>query len=207
MATNNININDKEYEAGPDIDLDVEEVRRSDGSRLTEKAAEQLGKEIARRGRGRPSLTGEGKHSPHVSFRIQPEIREATERYAEASGKSISQVAREALEVYVEQVIVEGSFSQGTRVEKSGSYELSGEEVIAVSKGDIHTIKHGDGWANRAEGNDRVSNTAPTKAEAQERGRDMAIDRGVEHLVHRQDGTIGERNTYPRSHDPKSSKG
>lgn len=33
-----------------------------------------------------------------------------------------------------------------------------------VSKGDIHTVKHGDGWANRAEGHERVSNTAPTKA-------------------------------------------
>jgi len=26
-----------------------------------------------------------------------------------------------------------------------------------MSKGDIHTVKHGDGWANRAEGNERVS--------------------------------------------------
>lgn len=27
----------------------------------------------------------------------------------------------------------------------------------------------------------------------------MAIDRGVEHVIKKRDGTIGERNTYPRS--------
>jgi len=32
-----------------------------------------------------------------------------------------------------------------------------------MSKGDIHTVKHGDDWANRAEGNERVSNTAPNQ--------------------------------------------
>lgn len=76
-----------------------------------------------------------------------------------------------------------------------------------MSKGDVHTVQHGDGWANRVEGNQRVSNTASTKAEAQSKGRDMALDRGVEHLVHNMDGEIGARNTYPRSRDPRSSKG
>lgn len=76
-----------------------------------------------------------------------------------------------------------------------------------MAKGDIHTVKHGDGWANLAEGNSRVSNTAATKEEAQRTGRDMAIDRGVEHVIHRADGTIGEKNTYPRSRDPRESEG
>jgi hypothetical protein len=35
----------------------------------------------------------------------------------------------------------------------------------------------------------------------------MAIDRGVEHLIHNLDGTIGERNTYSRSRDPERSQG
>jgi hypothetical protein len=35
----------------------------------------------------------------------------------------------------------------------------------------------------------------------------MARDRGVEHLIHNKDGRIGERNTYPRSRDPRRSKG
>jgi hypothetical protein len=47
----------------------------------------------------------------------------------------------------------------------------------AMSKGDIHTVKHSDGWANRVEGNERVSNTAPTKADSQAKGREMAIKR------------------------------
>lgn len=76
-----------------------------------------------------------------------------------------------------------------------------------MAKGDIHTSKQGDKWVNKVEGNQRVSNSATTKAEAQATGRDMAIDRGVEHLIHKQDGTIGERNTYPRSRDPRGSKG
>jgi uncharacterized protein DUF2188 len=72
-----------------------------------------------------------------------------------------------------------------------------------MAKGDIHTVTHGEGWANRAEGNARVSK----KAGVQAQNRKMAIDRGVEHLVHREDGTICERNTYPRGRDPRRSKG
>ncbi|MDN5934458.1 MAG: DUF2188 domain-containing protein [Pseudonocardia sp.] len=45
----------------------------------------------------------------------------------------------------------------------------------------------------------RATNTAATKAEAQAAGRELAIDRGVEHIVHNQDGK--------KSRDPRSSKG
>lgn len=81
------------------------------------------------------------------------------------------------------------------------------DRKLYMTKGDIHTTKHDDSWVNKAEGNQRASNTAPTKAEAQAKGREMAIERGVEHIVHRKDGTIGERNTYPRARDPRRSKG
>jgi uncharacterized protein (DUF2235 family) len=76
-----------------------------------------------------------------------------------------------------------------------------------MSKGDVHTVKHGAGWANRIEGDQRVSNTATTKAEAQAEGRKMAIERGVEHVIHKEDGQIGARNTYPRSRDPRRHRG
>ena len=92
-----------------------------------------------------------------------------------------------------------------SRSRAAGSRHRDGK--LRMSKGDIHTVKHGDDWANRAEGNERVSNTAPTKAEAQAKGREMATERGVEHVVHNQDGHICERNTYPRSRDPRRSKG
>ena len=76
-----------------------------------------------------------------------------------------------------------------------------------MAKGDVHTVPHGEGWANKVEGNKQVSNTAATKAEAQKSGREMAVKRDAEHLVHKKDGPIGERNTYPRSRDPRKSRG
>lgn len=76
-----------------------------------------------------------------------------------------------------------------------------------MAEGDIHTVKTETGWANKVEGGSRASNVSDTKAEAQARGREMAIDRGVEHYIHNLDGQIGGRNTYPRSRDPRSSKG
>lgn len=76
-----------------------------------------------------------------------------------------------------------------------------------MAEGDIHTVPHGDGWANRVAGGQRVSNTADRKVDAQAAGRQMAIDRGAEHVIHNQDGQIGQRNTYPRSRDPRSSRG
>jgi hypothetical protein len=76
-----------------------------------------------------------------------------------------------------------------------------------MGKGDIHTSHDGEKWVNRAEGNQRASNTADTKADAQAAGREMARERGVEHVIHNMDGKIGERNTYPRSRDPRRSKG
>ncbi len=69
----------------------------------------------------------------------------------------------------------------------------------------VHTVPHNDGWANRREGSERVSNTAPTKDAAERQGRDMARRDGVEHLIHRRDGTIGERNSY--GNDPFPPKG
>lgn len=79
------------------------------------------------------------------------------------------------------------------------------EREADMSKNDVHTVPHGDGWANRREGATRVSNTAPTKAEAQATGRKMAQKAKVEHHIHKKDGTVGERNSY--GHDPRRSKG
>ncbi|MDP2288682.1 MAG: DUF2188 domain-containing protein [Actinomycetota bacterium] len=76
-----------------------------------------------------------------------------------------------------------------------------------MAKGDIETYHEDGQWKNRPQGNERASNTAQTKADAQARGREMAQERGVEHVIKKMDGTIGERNTYPKSRDPKSSKG
>jgi len=74
-----------------------------------------------------------------------------------------------------------------------------------MSKGDVHTLPHKGGWANKIEGSSRVANTALTKAEAQAKGREMAIKRKAEHLIHNKDGTIGQRNSY--GPDPRRRKG
>jgi hypothetical protein len=76
-----------------------------------------------------------------------------------------------------------------------------------MPEGDIETYFEGGVWKNKVEGNQRASNTAPTKADAQAAGREMAIDRGVEHIIRNKDGEIGARNTYPRGRDPRSSRG
>lgn len=76
-----------------------------------------------------------------------------------------------------------------------------------MAKGDIETYNEDGQWKNRPEGNSRASGVYDTKAAAQSAGREMAIDRGVEHVIKGLDGRIQQKNTYPRSRDPRSSKG
>lgn len=104
--------NPKQFVVGPgavveDVDLDQEEVHLPDGSRLTEQRAEELAKEalaeIRRRNLvpGRKSLSGGTAPSPRVQFRVPENIRDAVEERARAEGKSVSALAREALEHYL----------------------------------------------------------------------------------------------------------
>lgn len=51
--------------------------------------------------RGRPSLTGQRQPSPHVGFRISPELRQAAGELARERGLTLSALARQALEEYV----------------------------------------------------------------------------------------------------------
>jgi hypothetical protein len=79
---------------GPDVDLEKEVVRDTRGRRVTNAYVERL-VEAARKP-GRPSL-GKGR-SPAVAFRLPQELRQKAEAVAEREGKTISQLAREALE-------------------------------------------------------------------------------------------------------------
>lgn len=74
-----------------------------------------------------------------------------------------------------------------------------------ASKPNVETYHEDGAWKNRVQGNQRASNVHATKAEAQAAGRDMARDRGVEHIIKRMDGTIGEQNSY--GNDPHPPKG
>ncbi len=74
-----------------------------------------------------------------------------------------------------------------------------------MSKKAVNTVPHGKDWANRREDSNRISKKFSTKAEAQAAGRATAMREGVEHIIHRQDGTISERNSYGK--DPHPPKG
>lgn len=70
----------------------------------------------------------------------------------------------------------------------------------------VHTVPDGNGgWINRTEGKSRGFAPAPKKVDAEGAGRATAKARGVEHMSHRRDGTIGERRSY--GGDPHPPRG
>lgn len=86
----------------PEVDLAKENIRLKDGTRLTDEIAAGIAAEaLSKSAVGRPSLTAPGQRSPSISFRVPDDVREAVEQLATSEGKTISQVAREALEDYV----------------------------------------------------------------------------------------------------------
>ncbi len=93
------------YVLGRDIDLDVEHVRRPDGTRLTEKAAEELAEEALAIGRrGRPTIdpdAGPGERSPRMTFRVPAQTRRRLEQRAREQGRPVADVVREAVEQYL----------------------------------------------------------------------------------------------------------
>jgi hypothetical protein len=87
----------------PDVDLQSEDIRDRRGRRITEEYVDAAVADVhARLGRGRPSLSGAGRRSPQVTFRLPPELREQAEKQARAEGTKVSDVARRALEEYLE---------------------------------------------------------------------------------------------------------
>lgn len=73
------------------------------------------------------------------------------------------------------------------------------------TRGAVHTTTKpsGSGWENQVNG--RVTSTHRTKENAEKAGREQAIDRKTEHVIHNRDGKIGERNSY--GNDPPDRKG
>jgi predicted HicB family RNase H-like nuclease len=76
------------------------------GTKITEKGADELAAEAERgydlsrgRRRGRPSL--DAGISPRVTFRITGQLQERARKRADSEGKTLSELAREALEQYV----------------------------------------------------------------------------------------------------------
>lgn len=71
------------------------------------------------------------------------------------------------------------------------------------TRGAVHTVPSGSGWANRVNG--QTVSEHRKKAPAEEAGRREAIERETEHVIHKQTGEIGERNSY--GNDPRDRKG
>lgn len=54
------------------------------------------------RERGRPSITGGRQHPPAMTVRVTTTTRTALERIAEAQGRRLADVSRDAFEEYIE---------------------------------------------------------------------------------------------------------
>ena len=66
-----------------------------------------------------------------------------------------------------------------------------------MAEGFVHTVYVNGRWVNWLEGQDgAVLGTFDTKEEAVEAGREEASRRLTEHLIHNEDLSVGERNSY-----------
>jgi len=93
------------YTLGPDIDLDAEVVTEPDGSRLTEQRAQMIAEEtLTEVRRGRPSLgskRSKSGRSPQITMRVTETTRAKAARRARSEGRTLSELARDALERYL----------------------------------------------------------------------------------------------------------
>ncbi len=75
-----------------------------------------------------------------------------------------------------------------------------------MAEGFIHTVHRDGRWCNSVEGDDApLPDRFDTKEAALEAGRAEARRRSTEHVIHNEDGTIGERNSY--GNDPADRPG
>jgi Uncharacterized protein conserved in bacteria (DUF2188) len=74
-----------------------------------------------------------------------------------------------------------------------------------MKKPNIHVVHKSGQWAVEAEGASDDATKFSTKEDAVAAGKEMARKGAVELLVHREDGSIGERDSY--GHDPRNVPG
>lgn len=76
-----------------------------------------------------------------------------------------------------------------------------------AKKRNIHVVKHGDNWATRREGADRVSDQHKTQKAAIDTARERAKQDKVELVIHGQDGRIRDKDSYGNDpFPPKDTK-
>jgi hypothetical protein len=76
-------------------------------------------------------------------------------------------------------------------------------------KNKYHVTRRPDGgWQGKAQGAERASVVSDRKADAQRATIDIAKNKGDASVyIHGRDGRIQEERTYPRSADPRETKG
>jgi Uncharacterized protein conserved in bacteria (DUF2188) len=74
-----------------------------------------------------------------------------------------------------------------------------------MADGFVHTVHKGGQWVNEIESGAEFGGTHSTKEEAVAAGRARAMQDGTEHVIHNEDGVIGERSSY--GNDPVSRPG
>ena len=70
-----------------------------------------------------------------------------------------------------------------------------------------HITPTENGWALKKQGAERASKTATTKVEIIKLATEFLDGKTASLKIHKEDGTIQEERTYPRSADPTKSKG
>jgi hypothetical protein len=70
-----------------------------------------------------------------------------------------------------------------------------------------HITKNDKGWALTKQGAERASKTATKKTEITTLASELLADKVASLKIHKEDGTIQEERTFPRSADPTKSKG
>lgn len=73
-----------------------------------------------------------------------------------------------------------------------------------MAKKNVHVVPKGNQWAVKKEGNQRVTSVHSRKEDAIERGRQEAEKEHSELIIHRQDGTIQDKESH--GHDPNPPK-
>jgi hypothetical protein len=89
---------------------------------------------------------------------------------------------------------------------RSSQPEKRDEEDLEMAKGFVHTVHRDGRWVNSVEGDQApLPDSFDRKAGAVEEGRAEARRRKTEHVIHNEDGSIGERNSY--GSDPADRRG
>jgi hypothetical protein len=85
---------------------------------------------------------------------------------------------------------------------------VKGYSTFAMLMNDYHLTKEDDQWKLTKENGERASKVFDgTKREAVKESADWLREKGGSLKIHKTDGKIQEERTYPRSADPKRSKG